>query len=315
MINREQLRLTKQQECKERIEQMYEVIPRLREIDQAISKNSLNLIRRRVMEKARAESTAGLEKEIETLLRERLEVLAASGLTEEVYRPQWSCTRCEDRGYIKPGVPCQCYLQERLDEQFAQSGIPQAMREYSFDNFDVQYYTDPVNMQQKLERCRSFVERLRQGQQKSNMVFFGDVGRGKTHLSIAIANGAMANGNTVIYKRMDDLLDLIRNYKYDNSIDDQQAKEALNQLRQCDLLIIDDLGAEKITDFGSNQLRLIIEDRNLADKPWIINSNLAAGDMSEAYGARTFDRIQEKAVFFKFESSTSIRLIKREQHL
>ena len=159
------------------------------------------------------------------------------------------------------------------------------------------------------------MDRLKQGEQKSNLVFVGDVGRGKTHLSIAIANAAMANSNTVIYKRMDDLLDLIRSYKYDNDYQEENGQEALQQLRRCDLLVIDDLGAEKITEFGSNQLRLILEDRNMADKPWIINSNLSAADMDEAYGARTFDRIQEKASFFRFDSPTSIRQLKREKFL
>lgn len=42
----------------------------------------------------------------------------------EVYKPQWNCPKCEDRGYIRPGELCTCYLQERLDESFRQSGIP-----------------------------------------------------------------------------------------------------------------------------------------------------------------------------------------------
>ena len=315
MINREQLRLEKQQECNTRIEQMYEVIPVLREIDLEIAQKSTSFIKKMLQEKQTVHDMASIDKEVQALIEQREKILAEHGLTPEVYQPQWDCPKCQDRGYLEAGVPCQCYLQERLNEQFAQSGIPEAMRNYSFANFDVSYYNDPTNMQEKKERCQRFVDRLKQGEQKSNLVFVGDVGRGKTHLSIAIANAAMANGNTVIYKRMDDLLDLIRSYKYDNDYQEENGQEALQQLRRCDLLVIDDLGAEKITEFGSNQLRLILEDRNMADKPWIINSNLSAADMDEAYGARTFDRIQEKASFFRFDSPTSIRQLKREKFL
>ena len=47
------------------------------------------------------------------------------------------------------------------------------------------------------------------------MVLLGEVGRGKTHLSVAMANAVLANRQTAIYKRIDDLLDLIREYKFD----------------------------------------------------------------------------------------------------
>ena len=96
------------------------------------------------------------------------------------------------------------------------------MQAYSLDNFDVTFYNDPQMMADKVEKCRQFVHQLKDGQVKNNIILLGDVGRGKTHLSIAMANAALANGNTVIYKRIDDLLDLIRQYKYDRDGGDNQ---------------------------------------------------------------------------------------------
>ena len=132
------------------------------------------------------------------------------------------------------------------------------------------------------------------------------MGRGKTHLSAAIANAVLANGNTVLYRRASDLFDLIRQYRYEESR--QLCSEMLEQLRSCDLLVIDDLGAERTTDFVIEQLVLILEDRNYQNKPWIINSNLDLNQIKEYYTARTSDRILERARVFKLVKEKSSRV-------
>ena len=80
------------------------------------------------------------------------------------------------------------------------------------------------------------------------------------------------------------------------------------QLRSCDLLVIDDLGAERTTDFVIEQLVLILEDRNYQNKPWIINSNLDLNQIKEYYTARTSDRILERARVFKLVREKSARV-------
>ncbi len=82
----------------------------------------------------------------------------------------------------------------------------------------------------------------------------------------------------------------------------------LEQLRSCDLLVIDDLGAERTTDFVIEQLVLILEDRNYQNKPWIINSNLDLNQIKEYYTARTSDRILERARVFKLVKEKSARV-------
>lgn len=214
MIDRDQLRAQKQAECDARVEKLHQEIPRLEEIARAISLLSIERIRSGILQKNAARSQE-IDKQVAALIAEKRQILAEHGLTMAVYQPQWNCPKCEDRGYIRPGELCTCYLQERLDEAFRQSGIPENMRAYSLDNFDVTFYTDPQAIAEKVEKCREFIRQLKDGQAQNNIILLGDVGRGKTHLSIAMANAALANGNTVIYKRIDDLLDLIREYKYD----------------------------------------------------------------------------------------------------
>ena len=74
------------------------------------------------------------------------------------------------------------------------------------------------------------------------------------------------------------------------------------------MLVIDDLGAERTTDFVIEQLVLILEDRNYQNKPWIINSNLDLNQIKEYYTARTSDRILERARVFKLVKEKSARV-------
>lgn len=310
MINRDQLRLEKQRQCDERIEALYEQIPLLREIDQTIGQKNIAMIRVGILQKNKKEQQT-LQQQIEQLLAKRHQLLQEYGLDESVYEPQWDCPKCQDRGYIEPGELCSCYQQERLQELFSRSGMPAAMRQYTFDNFYADKYLDPADMEKKIVWCKQFAWQIEQGQCEQCLFLTGDVGRGKTHLSAAIANEVMAHGNTVIYKRAADLFDLIRQYKYEES--HKRCGEMLEQLRSCDLLVIDDLGAERTTDFVVEQLVTILEDRNYQNKPWIINSNLDLNSIQAFYTSRTSDRILDRARIFKFNSASSLRLEKANE--
>ena len=63
------------------------------------------------------------------------------------------------------------------------------------------------------------------------------------------------------------------------------------QIHQCDLLIIDDLGTERNTDFVVSQLFVCLNDRILNRKSTIISTNLTLKNFSDTYSERTFSRI------------------------
>lgn len=305
MINRDQLRLEKQQLCEDRLAVIYQKLPLLQQIDQTIGQKNIAMIRVGILQKNKVEKEK-LQKEIEQLMADRHQLLQEHDLNESIYEPQWDCPKCQDRGYVEPGVLCTCYQQERLQELFSRSGMSEAMRQYTFDNFYTRYYENEAAMEEKVLWCKQFAWQIQQGHCKQCLFLTGNVGRGKTHLSAAIANEVLAHGNTVIYKRATDLFELIRQYKYEESY--QKSSEILEQLRTCDLLVIDDLGAERTTEFAIEQLIAILEDRNYQDKPWIINSNLTMNDITTFYTERTADRILDRARIFKLERDDSIRL-------
>ncbi len=311
-MNREQLRQEKQKQCDDYIAYLYGCIPNLEAIDKAIGQKNVAMIRSGILHKNKAQQLA-LQQEIEALMKERHALLMQYGVDEAVYKPKWDCPLCEDRGYLADGTLCKCYQQERIQNIIEQSGMSAAMQQYRFENFYLDGFDKPEDIQKKVEWCKQFARQIVNGTCNDSLFLRGDVGRGKTHLSSAIANAVLAGGKTVIYKRAADLFDMIRRYKYEEST--QRWHEVLDQLISCDLLVIDDLGAERTTDFVTEQLVLLLEERNYRNKPWIINSNLKLSQIQDSYNTRVSDRIMDRATAILLERPNSYRKEQAEQRM
>ena len=311
-MNREQLRQEKQKQCDDYITYLYGCIPNLEAIDKAIGQKNVAMIRSGILHKNKAQQSA-LQQEIEALMKERHALLMQYGVDEAVYKPKWDCPLCEDRGYLADGTLCKCYQQERIQNIIEQSGMSAAMQQYRFENFYLDGFDKPEDIQKKVEWCKQFARQIVNGTCNDSLFLRGDVGRGKTHLSSAIANAVLAGGKTVIYKRAADLFDMIRRYKYEEST--QRWHEVLDQLISCDLLVIDDLGAERTTDFVTEQLVFLLEERNYRNKPWIINSNLKLSQIQDSYNTRVSDRIMDRATAILLERPNSYRKEQAEQRM
>ena len=70
-------------------------------------------------------------------------------------------------------------------------------------------------------------------------------------------------------------------------------------IRECDLLIIDDLGSEMTNSFVSSELFALLNERNLKQRSIIISTNLEFGKIASVYSERTFSRILNNFVLIK----------------
>lgn len=305
MAQWESKREQKKQERDDRVQAMHRAHPDIADVDARLSAHALACVRRSLHGDADGLDTA--DAVYQKLRAERQTLLDKYGLSESIYEPQWDCPLCEDRGYIRPGVSCSCQLDKRREATFLASGLPEKYRGKTFDNFRTDVYTDPAGMQDKIARIQRFVDALAAGKPMGNLVLRGYVGRGKTHLSAAIANACIDRGLSVVYRRTDDLLDLIRVCKFERGQDSEDTIRTLDLLRDCDLLILDDFGAEPRTEFAVDELTRLIEERNLRNKSWVLNTNLEYGDIEKLYDARLMDRIDEKATVFRLDTPESFR--------
>ena len=137
---------------------------------------------------------------------------------------------------------------------------------YKFDNFETNNSNKKV-----FNNLKNYSEKLVNGIEKKGLILVGNNGVGKTHLACSIANKLIENGIPVIYGTLINLLAELRNsYDTDNDISEM---EIIKLYENVALLIIDDLGKEKPSEWGLEKLFTIINSRYENNLPVIITIN------------------------------------------
>ena len=126
---------------------------------------------------------------------------------------------------------------------------------------------------------------------RESVLLWGAPGNGKTHLAAIVHNEIRAQGKVVVFVSMPDLLGKIKStFNKSNKESEEQILKALNI---CDLLIIDDLGAEKTSDWVEEVIFKIIDNRYRRNKPILATSNVSPDKLGDKIGFRSYDRIVE----------------------
>lgn len=137
---------------------------------------------------------------------------------------------------------------------------------YKFDNFEINNCNKKV-----FNNLINYSEKLVNNIEKKGVILVGNNGVGKTHLAYSIANRFIEKGIPVIYGTLINLLAELRNsYEIDNNISEM---EIIKLYENVDLLIIDDLGKEKPSEWGLEKLFTIINSRYENNLPVIITTN------------------------------------------
>ena len=180
--------------------------------------------------------------------------------------------------------------QQELDILYEQSHIRDMIASENFSNLSYEYYQgdDLTHFRKCVDVCRNFVQNFKQDYH--NLFFYGTVGTGKSFLSGCIASELLQTGHSVIYFSASGLFDTLARYAFDS-----RAKEALSgfyeDLYNCDLLIIDDLGTEMTNTFVASQLFSCLNERHLRKNATIISTNLSLEELRDRYSDRVFSRI------------------------
>ena len=200
-------------------------------------------------------------------------------------------------------VPCTCQCREAeykaAEERRAHAEEMDALAKlrnaslmnskYADANWD-NYIQRPENLRAyRISRnyCDRFVDELyAKGQ---GLLFYGTVGTGKSYTAACIANDLLARGVSVIMTSFVKLLQ-------DGVGGGETESESLSRLNRAKLLIIDDLGAERNTEYALEKVYNIIDGRCREAKPLILTTNLTMRDITEAVDIRLrriYDRILE----------------------
>lgn len=147
-----------------------------------------------------------------------------------------------------------------------------------------------------------------------NLLLFGNTGIGKTFLSHCIAKEVMDSLHSVLYLTASEFFDALLEKALNRN---DESCLLYEQIHLCDLLIIDDLGTERNTDFVVSQLFVCLNDRILNRKSTIISTNLTLEEIKTNYTERTFSRISNHYKILRL-AGDDIRIQKklmyREEH-
>ena len=229
----------------------------------------------------------------------RKELLKSAGFPEDYLDVKYTCDICKDTGYNKEFY-CQCYRKLIRDVAREELGINSPLKKCTFASFRLDRYPDVIDsviginqrehMKNNFEYCKEYAENFTPN--STGLFMYGKTGLGKTHLSLAIANEVLNKGYDVYYGSIQSIMDKLEGEHFGRLPREDSIKE---DILNCDLLIIDDLGTEFSTQFTNAELYNIINSRMLSSLPTIISTNLEMEQVAEKYSQRVASRIMGSA--------------------
>ena len=203
------------------------------------------------------------------------------------------CTICLDRGYLRYDVPvghpsfgqvyaCECRKREmahdRIDRLRRLSNLS-AFTNTSFEDFE-----DLPGTRQAFEEAMAFA----QDPSHRWLVISGPVGVGKTHLAVAIAQYAIEQHTMNAYfAAVPDLMDHLRSTFAPGSPEGYD--DRFEEIRNAQLLVLDDLGTENATPWAQEKLYQIINHRYIERLPTVITTNADLKKIDDRIASRMLD--------------------------
>jgi DNA replication protein DnaC len=167
------------------------------------------------------------------------------------------------------------------------SGLSKRMKGYALDNFD---HEVSKSTQKALAKVMDYIMNWGENQETGRGLYFcGDVGTGKTHLAVAVMNELITRKRVPsLFVTVPELLDNIRGTYNDPG---RNLDEWMDAVKNADLLLLDDLGSERPTEWVQERLFVIVNHRYREALPTIFTSNIGPKDLAAQLGERTASRI------------------------
>lgn len=297
-----QRRQAAREEADRRRQQVYQQLPQLPGIERELARTGMGAV----------QAVAGAPDQLEQVLarlrdkslalqQQRDQLLRDAGLYDAYHTIPWTCPLCQDTGY-QGSRRCRCLEQLLRETAFRQLGAD-GQEDCRFENFSLDYYsTSPLPPSQRVPReqmaaildtCLHYAHTF--SPQSPSLLFLGGTGLGKTHLSLAIAREVIAKGYGVVYSPAQNLLARLERERFSSDRfsdgDDPDATSYQNLILTCDLLIVDDLGTEFLTQFSNSMIYNIINTRLIEGRPTIISTNLDLMEIGRRYSERLVSRL------------------------
>lgn len=294
----EKIRLQNEKNKEKAKQEVYEKVPRIREIDRQIKIRGMETASSVVKGQSSKMAIASFKKELAMLIKEKRTLLRENGFPLHYMELKYHCHKCQDTGVIDNHYcTCREEIIRRLSFQF--SGLDNKKLP-DFNEFEISYYDKDfvvkgLSAQQNaiaiLESCMNF--------DHGNLLFYGNAGLGKTFISGCIAKRMINQGKIVCYISAPTMFSLLDDVKFGRDTS-ERTKHQLEFIYDADFLIIDDLGTEFHNSFTDSSLFQIINTRLINEKNTIINTNMGLDKLKEVYSERISSRLAGEYQSHKF---------------
>ena len=295
-------------ELQKRKEEIFETIPTFEELYDSVSSVGRSYILKSMDGDPSAVNDA--KTELQNIKVQKEELLLQYGYPADYLEEKYTCAYCKDTGFVN-NKRCECLKKKILSITYAQSNIAELLKRNNFDTLSEKYYTgdDLLRFRDAVDVCRKMIDNFEN--QKTSILFHGSVGVGKSFLSCCVAKEILDKGYSVLYFSSSNLFETLASSTFD-----KDSKENLYTTKEdiynCDLVVIDDLGTELTNSFVLSELFSLITERTLRNKSTIISTNLNLTDLSNVYSERIISRIISNFELCKM-SGPDVRIYKKQQ--
>ena len=312
-------------ERRERVENLrrdaYARQPKLERLDRQLQQTMAQLVAAALRQgEDPAQAVRAVKEENLAIQQERAVLLGALGLPEDALDDKPACPLCGDTGW-QGAKMCRCLRELCAREQIAELSKLLDLGEQSFDTFRMDYYsqspwpggTSPrENMELVYEVCLNYAQKFGRFP-ICNLFLTGAPGLGKTFLSACIARTVSEKGHSVVYDTAGNIFAQFEARKFQrDSADGQEARDETRRYLNCDLLILDDLGSELVTQFTQSALYELVNSRLVGEKHTVISTNLTLEEAARRYPPQIASRLEGEYHALHFFGD-DIRLLKKRQ--
>jgi DNA replication protein DnaC len=236
------------------------------------------------------------------------------------------CPKCNgtgfvivERAHISSAKRCDCTFEGRAGRMEERAQIPPLYRNASFDNFVVPGPDNPIGRRDLTNVRLAIANYVRDfpNEARPGLLLIGEPGTGKTHLAVAALRKIIEKGFECLFCDYQNLLDRIRS-GYDPTSNSSD-KEAYRVALDSEVLLLDDLGAHRVSDWVEDTVTSIVTWRCNQRRPLIATTNLPDGDAGSPvieksalgkpeYRTTLAERIGPRARSRLFEMCTVIRM-------